>query len=111
MIINLVTFVSAMEMMFSALTQHVGFVHFSKWQMSDFSFQEGKINVLFPILPTRAPTVCDPMDCSRPGSSVHSVQFSSVTQLGLILCDTMDFSTPGLPVHHQLPESPQTHVY
>ena len=42
--------------------------------------------------------------------SVHSrtitssVQFSSVTQLGLTLCDPMDSSTPDLPVHHQLLE-------
>jgi len=26
------------------------------------------------------------------------------------LCDPMDCSTPGLSVHHQLPELPQTHV-
>ena len=39
-----------------------------------------------------------------------SVQFSSVTQLCLILCDPMDCSTPGLPVHHQLSEFTQTHV-
>ena len=42
--------------------------------------------------------------------SVHSrtitssVQFSSVTQLGLTLCDPMDSSTPDQPVHHQLLE-------
>ena len=32
------------------------------------------------------------------------VQFSSVTQLCLILCNPMNRRTPGLPVHHQLPE-------
>ena len=37
-------------------------------------------------------------------------QFSSVTQLCLILCDPMDCSMPGFPVHHQLPELTQTHV-
>jgi len=37
-----------------------------------------------------------------------SVQFSSVTQLGLTLCDPMDSNMPGLPVHHQLPEFTQT---
>ena len=73
-----------MEMMLSALTQHMDFVHFSKWQMSDFSFREGGINVLFPILPTCAPTLCDPMDCSPPGSSVHSVQFSSIQSLSCV---------------------------
>ena len=79
-----------MEMMLSALTQHMDFVHFSKWQMSDFSFREGGINVLFPILPTCAPTLCDPMDCSPPGSSVHSVQFSSIQSLSCVWL----FSTP-----------------
>ena len=44
-------------------------------------------------------------------SKTHSVQFSSVTQLCLILCNTMDRSTAGLPVHHQLPEFTQTHVH
>ena len=33
-----------------------------------------------------------------------SVQFSSVTQSCLTLCDPMDCSTPGLSVHHQLLE-------
>ena len=34
-------------------------------------------------------------------------QFSSVEQLCLTLCDPMDCSTPGLSVHHQLPEFTQ----
>ena len=38
-------------------------------------------------------------------------QFSSVTQLCLMLCDPMDCSTPGFPVHHQLPELAQIHVH
>ena len=78
------------------------------------------------------PTLCNPMDCSLPGSSVHgisqarilewlpfpspkrkisSVQFSSVTQSCPTLCDPMNCSTPGLPVHYQLPEFTQTHVH
>ena len=40
-----------------------------------------------------------------------SVQFHSVTQLCPTLCDPMDCSTPGLSVHHQLQESTQTHVH
>ena len=40
-----------------------------------------------------------------------SVQFSSVTQSCLTLCNPMDCSRPGLPVHHQLPELSQTHVH
>ena len=35
----------------------------------------------------------------------------SVTQLCPTLCDPMDCSTPGLSVHHQLPEFTQTHVH
>ena len=41
----------------------------------------------------------------------HSVQFSSVTQSCPTLCDPMNRSRPGLPVHHQLPEFTQTHVH
>ena len=37
---------------------------------------------------------------------VHSVQFTSVTQLCLTLC-----SMPGLPIHHQIQGSTQTHVH
>ena len=35
---------------------------------------------------------------------LFSVQFSSVTHLWPTLCDPMDCSRPGFPVHHQLPE-------
>ena len=34
-----------------------------------------------------------------------SVQFSSITQLCPTLCDPMNCSRPGLSVHHQLPIS------
>ena len=40
-----------------------------------------------------------------------SVQFSSVAQSCLTLCDSMNRSTPGLSVHHQLLEFTQTHVH
>ena len=36
---------------------------------------------------------------------------SSVAQSCLTLCDPMNSSTPGLSVHHQLPEFTQTHVH
>ena len=39
------------------------------------------------------------------------VQFSSVAQLCLTLCNPMNHSMPGLSVHHQLPEFTQTHVH
>ena len=38
-------------------------------------------------------------------------QFSSVAQSCLTLCDPMDCSTPGFSVHHQLLEFTQTHVH
>ena len=34
-----------------------------------------------------------------------SVQFSSVAQSCLTLCDSIDHSTPGLTIHQQIPES------
>ena len=40
-----------------------------------------------------------------------SVQFSSVAQSCPTLCDPMNCSRPGLPVHHHLLEFIQTHVY
>ena len=40
-----------------------------------------------------------------------SVKFSSVAQSCLTLCNPMNRSTPGLSVHHQLPEFTQTHVH
>ena len=42
---------------------------------------------------------------------LKSVQFSSVAQLCPTLCDLMDCSTPGLSVHHQCSEFTQTHVH
>ena len=40
-----------------------------------------------------------------------SVQFSSVTESCPTLCDPMNRSKPGLPVHQQLPEFTQIHVH
>ena len=40
-----------------------------------------------------------------------NIQFNSVSQLCPILCDPMDCSTPGFSVHHQLLELAQTHVH
>ena len=46
-----------------------------------------------------------------PFHTIHSVQFSSVTQSCPTLCNPMNRSAPGLPVHHQLPEFTQTHIH
>ena len=40
-----------------------------------------------------------------------SVQFSTVAQSCLTLCDPMDCSIPGFTVHHQLLEFTQTYVH
>ena len=42
---------------------------------------------------------------------ISSVQFSSVAQSCPTICDLMNHSTPGLSVHHQLLEFTQTHVH
>ena len=42
---------------------------------------------------------------------MNHLQFSSVTQSFLTLCDHMNCSMPGISVHHQLPESTQAHVH
>ena len=46
-----------------------------------------------------------------PEKGLRSFQLSSVTQSCLTLCDPMDCSTPGFSVHHQLLEFTQTHVH
>ena len=50
------------------------------------------------------------MSC-RPGLGTWLTLISSVAQSRLTVCDPMDCSRPGLPVHHQLPELAQTHVH
>ena len=44
-------------------------------------------------------------------SWLDEFQFSSVAQSCPTLCDPMNRSMPGLSVHHQLPEFTQTHVH
>ena len=47
-----------------------------------------------------------PINCEFPTDLFHSVAQSCPT-----LCNSMDCSKPGLPVHDQLPELTQTHIY
>ena len=49
--------------------------------------------------------------CSTSTHKLAFHQFGSVAQLCPTLCDPIDCSTPGSPVHHQLPEPAQTHVH
>ena len=44
-------------------------------------------------------------------TGIRSDQIRSVTQSCPTLCDPMNRSTPGLSVHHQLPELTETHVH
>ena len=53
----------------------------------------------------------NPCQTSSQANMSGSVQFSSVSQSCLTLCDPLDCSRPGLPVHHQLPEFTQTRVH
>ena len=46
-----------------------------------------------------------------PWTARKSVQLSTVPQSCPTLCNPMDHSTPGLSVHHQLPEFTQTHIH
>ena len=79
------------------------------------------------------PTLCYPLDCSLPGSSIHGIfqarvlewvasafsiglhqirdQIRSVDQSCPTLCHPMNRSTPGLLVHHQHPEFTEPHVH
>ena len=86
-------------------------------------------SVQFSSVAQSCPTLCDPMDCSLPDSSIHGFsrqeywsgvplpspvpasEFSSIAQSCLTLCNPMNRSTPGLPVHHQLPEFTQTLIH
>ena len=43
--------------------------------------------------------------------TIQFSQFSSVAQSCPTLCNPMNHSRPGLPVHHQLPEFTQTHIH
>ena len=45
------------------------------------------------------------------GTKFHNSCCCLVTQLCLTLCDPMDCSKPGFPVLHHLPELAQTHVH
>ena len=99
----------------------------------------GKMKVLV-LVAQSCLTLCDPMGCRPPDSSVHGILQArilvvchsllqaifltqgsnwgflgycccSVTQLCLAVCDPMGWSTPGFPVLHLLLELAQTHVH
>ena len=52
-----------------------------------------------------------PSELPKEAPDRFSVQFSSVAQSCPTLCDPMNRSTPGFSVHHQLLEFTQTHVH
>ena len=53
--------------------------------------------------------VSGPIFCAAP--SLFIIQFSLVTQSCPTLCNPMNCSRPGLPVHHKLLGFTQTHVH
>ena len=61
--------------------------------------------------PKKKPTPLTITSIPLPLLALSSVQFSSVAQSCPTLCNPMNSSKPGLPVHHQLPEFTQTHVH
>ena len=75
-------------------------------------FSLNSSSVPFALLGTEEVTKIKLFECiftfTREGGSPY--KFSSVAQSCLTLCDPMDCSTPGLTVHHQLPEFTQTYV-
>src|SRR5574341_423760 len=50
-------------------------------------------------------------NCNESKLNITSVQFSSVAQSCPTLCNPMNHSTLGLSVHHQLLKFTQTHVH
>ena len=65
-------------------------------------------SLLYGIVAHLCLTLCDPMDCSPPGSSVHGIIQArvlerDVAQSCLTLCDPMDCSPPGSSVHAVFP--------
>ena len=57
------------------------------------------------------PTSHIPPSMSSQSTGLRSIQFSSVSQSCPTLCDLMNCSRPGFPVHHQILELAQTHVH
>ena len=83
---------------------------FSLTDSIDFFFQFLNLLILALILLLYSPVFID-LFCFSISHFLNSVQFSSVAQLRLTLCDPMNRSTPGLSVHHHLLEFTQTHVH
>ena len=61
-------------------------------------------------LTSSKPHGCSPGSVHGISQAGRLVQFSSVAPLHLTLCDPMDCSMPGLTLHHQLLELAQIHV-
>ena len=72
-----------------------------------------KRNSFFVVLSTPSYPPLDSSVCSPLSSSwlLKITTISSVAQSCPTLCDPMNRSMPGLSVHHQLPELAQTHVH
>ena len=85
------------ERLFSSLLSDIGWCHLRFWDYRYFSQQSWFQLVLHPAQHFTWCTLCE--------------NESKVSQSCPTLCNPMDCSRPGLPVHHQLPEFTQTHVH
>ena len=83
------------------------FMEFSRqeyWSRRSFPTTQGSNPCLLHLLHWQA----DSLPLHHPGSSIFTVQFSSVAQSCQTLCDPMDCGTPRFLVYHQFPEFIQT---
>ena len=69
------------------------------------------VTISFPRLGKFSAIISSSYIFSGPFSLSSPFQFSSVAQSCPTLCNPINCSRPGLPVHHQLPEFTQTHVH
>ena len=95
-----VVFCQTWNCKFACYALHTSHLHLHLLQGSDFSYRmkwvrKRRTNIIYE---------CIYEDLEK----WH--QISSVAQSCPTLCDPMNCSKPGLPVHHQLPESTQIHV-
>ena len=77
-------------------------------RMTQPNFIRGSISLKVKVLVVQScPTLCDPMDCILPGSSVHGISQARIhvcvwcmhAQSYLILRNPMDYNSPGSSVH------------
>ena len=87
------------------LCAQIGFKHFIGWPILDYKYLDVLCAVLC-LVTQSCPTLCNPMDCSPPGSSVHGDSPGENTGLGCHALLQEIFPTqgsnPGLPRCRQI---------